>query len=267
MRFSIVVIILICQISTVFAEEFSDMLEALNIYYQQHPRQISQEFKALSTVIADKSLDKFICEGIHVHYVDSLTVIFCKPLNGSYGRDGLFIKSSEFPEGPPATRVLKTLISKESNTYYTIDFSPGMSVDPYFLLFENKEDSTHYIGNTPTCTDLYIPGDGFIYTAGHTDTMFDMRRMYHIENGKLIEIFQPFYYIGLETVSKEPITLFEDRTFKTKTVSIPAGTSITVLISVDNAYLILTSSGITGWIHIDYGGYNTPIRHLIFRGD
>ncbi len=271
MRFTIVVTILICQISTVLAEEPSDMLRALEIYYEEHPRQISLDLKALSTVVADERVTQHIREGIHVHYEDSLTVLFCERLDGAYAYLGKFYKSSEFDgtgfqEWNLATRVLKTRISKDSDTYYTIDFSPGMSVDPYFLFFENTGDSTRYIGNTSSCTDLYIPGDGFIYTAGHVNSMFDIRRKYHIENGKLVEISQPFYYVGLETVTKKPITLSADRTYKTETVSIPAGTSITILISVDNSYLILTSSGITGWVYID-SGYYTSIRHLIWRGD
>jgi hypothetical protein len=267
MRFLIMVSILIFQVSIAFAEEVYEMFEALDKYYEQHPRKISPDLKALSSVVADERVTKYLREGIHVHYVDSLTVLISKRLDGGYGINGKFITTSEFPEGPIATRVLKTHISKDSTTLYTIDFSPGMSVDPYFFIFEIKGDSTRYIGSTPFCTDIYFPGDGFIYTAGHVDSTFDMRRIYRIENGKLVEIPQPFYYVGLETVTKEPITLFADRSLKTGTVSIPAGNSLTVLINIENSYLILTSSGITGWIQIEYGGYYSPIKHLILRGD
>jgi len=96
--------------------------------------------------------------------------------------------------------------------------------------------------------------------------MFDMRRRYTIENDRLIKTPQPFYWVGLETVTTGPLALLSDQVQMTVADTLPAGTPITVLLNKDDFYLIRTPFGVTGWTAVK-NSYYTPIQHLIFRGD
>ncbi|MCF7886162.1 MAG: hypothetical protein K9M80_06685 [Candidatus Marinimicrobia bacterium] len=58
---------------------------------------------------------------------------------------------------------------------------------------------------------ISIPGDGNIYISGHTNNMFNKRRIYHLESNTLKEIKQPFYYVGQEGVLQKDITLYRDQ--------------------------------------------------------
>ena len=115
---------------------------------------------------------------------------------------------------------------------------------------------------------LIIPGNGSIYISGHTDNMFDTRKKFIYDGNKFNELIQPFYYVGLETFTIKPITLFSDTTLSNPVASLPENSEIEVLINRNDLYLIRTSFGLTGWLKIgpvspDY----SPIKGLYFAGD
>ena len=115
---------------------------------------------------------------------------------------------------------------------------------------------------------IYIPGDGFIYTSGHADSIFDTRRKYAIRFGKLEEIVQPMLYVGLETVTTGRITLTRTKGGADLVAVLDAGTPVTVLVNDGDDYLILTPQCITGWMRIpQIDRYRTPLRYLMYRGD
>lgn len=230
-------------------------------------RRVPPAFEALETVAVKGSYHP---EGVHVHYNPSLAEVQSVVLDGVYREDGKYFSAAEHPGAIEAMghseRVLITSLTPDTTKRYTIVFSPGLSADPYFLIFDVAGDSLCFCGRTTFCTDIYIPGDGYIYTSGHADSMFDVRRKYTIRDGGLVEIPQPMLYVGMETVTTKKITLTHDRGGTGAIAELDAGTSITVLVNDGDDYLVLTPQGITGWTRIPSGLY-TPIRYLMFRGD
>lgn len=253
---------------SLLAQDVGALFAALETHYKEHPPSFPPNLTSLATKTVSEQFG-----GIRIHYVENRAVLIDSFLGGQFDQNGGFHNSFGAGETAiPTTRILKTLIDNDSDSWYVFDFSPGPSGDPHFILHRVYEDSTVFLGRIP-CLDIFIPGDGTIYTAGHVNNMFDMRRLFTVESGgadiendRLTETPQPFYWVGLETVTTAPLALFSERLAAAPVDTLPAGTPITVLWNKDDFYLITTPFGVTGWAVVK-SSYYTPIQHLIFRGD
>jgi len=245
------------------AQEVSDLFASLDAHYREHPPVYPSEFSSLAVKTV---YDKYIPGGVQVHFNAAQSVIIDLDLKGSYSLKGNFWSEKESGGMEQTTRVLKTRIDNDFDDWYIIDFSPGMSLDPHFIIHRADVDSTVFLGKTNCCLHLFIPGDGFLYTAGHVNSMFDIRRRYTVEDGQLAEVPQTYYHVGLETVTTGSLRMSSDSEATTESIILPAGTPIKVLLNRGEFYLIAGPFGLTGWTHIG-SGYYTPIKHLVFRGD
>ncbi len=255
------VVFFLC-IHSLQSQEVSDLFAALDSHYREHPPSFPLNLTSLISIIVSQEYPG----GVRVHYFDPQTVVIDSSLGGSFGMNGKFFNAFESGNLDPTTRILKTRIDSNSEDKYIIDFTLGPSWDPHFIVHRVDGYSTAFMGKTGFCNNLFIPGDGFIYTTGHVNSMFDIRRRYAIQDDHLVETPQPFYRVGLETVTTGPLKLLSDPMSATILKILPAGTSITVLLNKDDLYLITTPFGLTGWAVIE-SPYYTPIQHLIFRGD
>jgi len=151
--------------------------------------------------------------------------------------------------------VLKTRIDQSIDKYYVIqwsqEFGPGNS---YMVYYEN--DPKNWLGGF-RADQVVIPGNGYIYTSCRDGEAFEIRRKFKIEDNKLIEIQQPFYYVGLKTRTLKPIELYNDLNWGIKIADIPANYEIEVLLAADKGeiqkktpFLIKTSFGLVGWADI-----------------
>ena len=250
--------------SAAHAQDVSDLFAALDVHYQEHPPVYPAAF---ATLAVKTVYDKDIPRSVQIHFDASQTVMIGRDLKGNYTDKGRFFDQEESAGMESTTRVLKTRIARNSPDWYVVDFSPGPSVDPHFIIHRVVGDSTVFLGKTACSLHLFIPGDGFLYTAGHVDNMFDMRRRYIIENGRLSETPQPYYSVGLETVTTGSLRLSSDPAGTDELMVLPSGTPVKVLLNKEKQYLIQGPFGLTGWTRIDSENYTTPIRHLIYRGD
>ena len=166
------------------------------------------------------------------------------------------------------TRLIKTKIDKEQDVSYIIDFSPGPSVDPMFIISRSLEPNLIKIG-VVSGLEIVLPGDGFFYVRGHTNNMFDERRKYSIRDNKIVEIEQPYYYVGLETTANSDITIYSDLTMEKSVAFLSENTKFTVLINKGDYYLIKTPFGLTGWTKVktEHRPQKMMINGLIYKGD
>ena len=164
-------------------------------------------------------------------------------------------------DSEPVVTVLKTRLDDKEKEIYTITFSPGMSDDPLFTIKKGDKEI-----NSFTALELVLPGNGSIYTSGHTNNMFDERRKYQLKDGKIKEAKQAFLYVGIKSKTNGPFQIFSDLNYSKPIATLPKGTEVEVLVNQGKNYLIRTPFGITGWWKYD-GGHSTPIDGLTYAGD
>lgn len=165
-------------------------------------------------------------------------------------------------------RVLKTKINADKSQFVTVDYSPGPSVDPGFLFHKNDGDSLIQLGYMIGGLKLYIPGNGYIYISGHSNNMFDERRKYKIEGHNIVEVKQPYYYVGIESKLKTDINLYSDINLRKQIGKLTKGSPVSVLINKDDFYLIKSSFGLVGWTKIELSLFpGKIIESIYFAGD
>lgn len=190
--------------------------------------------------------------------------------------------------------MVRTKLSGNDNTEYLVVFDWGMSDDYNFALYQMEKDTLlplQTLNPAGQITDayiwgkeIYLPGNGFFYTAGHVNNMFNQRSKWAVVNKLLTETPQPFYYVGLETKAKEAFAIYADTGLTQKVADIAAGGPLTVLLNLPQQqapnttedadgfhhyeyFLIKSEFGLTGWVKIDAYSMNSPIDGLFFAGD
>lgn len=195
-----------------------------------------------------------IDDTVTIYYDAALTEIINKDLT----EDG----------GETVYRVLKTKLNKKDDQYYTINYSAGASADPGFNFFKNTQDSLVDLNIGLGGLVLVIPGNGFIYVSGHVNNMFDVRRKYKIENDKLVEIEQPFYYVGIDAPLKKDLEIYYDEDLKKSLGSLAKGSPVSILLAKGENYLVKSSLGLVGWAKIPESLHpGEVVEGLYFAGD
>jgi hypothetical protein len=193
---------------------------------------------------------------VTISYDPRITQVIGKPLNAGPEHEG----------EPLVTRALRTRIDRAKSEEVFIDFDPGPSVDPSIVV--TRVGTEEPAGSIPGLR-FYIPGTGAIYASGHTNTMFDVRRKYVLQGDKLVEVKQPFYWVGLESKAKKNLVLYSGKDGKETVAHLPKGSALTVVLSEGESwYLIKTPFGLMGWLKIAGGSQEADtIEGLYFQGD
>ncbi len=153
-----------------------------------------------------------------------------------------------------------------------IVYSAGLSGDPSYSV----SDITGKILTSINCTDFYINDLGIIYTSGHTNNMFNQRRKFEIKKDTVLEVKQPYYYVGLKNKTLKPITLYKEKTGKEVIAQLPKNYTVEVLLAENTSdnfhshkyFLVKTEFGLVGWLRLtDYEGYDPVIEGLFYAGD
>jgi hypothetical protein len=170
-------------------------------------------------------------------------------------------------EGESSSIVAFVTFSASQELAICYGFCPG----PSFYIYDNKNPDL-YLGHINAQT-LYIPGNGFIYASGGEGS-FDAKRKYQILENEIVEIKQPFYYVGLKSTTLKPITIYQTKELKKKIAGLPVEYPIEVMLaerdftSTDDLYLVKTSFGLVGWARLKAGQYTEiDVKGLIYRGD
>lgn len=197
-------------------------------------------------------------DSILIHFDKSVTEVLKKqivkgdPLYDEYIGDGEWL-------------LIRTKLDKSKAETYVIGFSPGLSGDPVFgFLKENNGNLVNF--SQIYGLQLFVPSDGNIFVTGHTNNMFDQRKKYRLTNDTIIEVKQPYYYVGLKSSTKKPIQLYREKAQKQIVAFLPEKSEIEVIINDGEYYLIKTSFGLVGWWKLD-NMKSEEIEDLYFNGD
>jgi hypothetical protein len=93
-------------------------------------------------------------------------------------------------------------------------------------------------------------------------------KSYQLKNDSLIEVYQPYYFVGIESILIGNTNIYSDTNYSNIITSLMKGTSITVLINKNKQYLVKTPFGLVGWIKVrkdTVPGY--PIMEIYYKGD
>jgi hypothetical protein len=149
-------------------------------------------------------------------------------------------------------------------------FDAGPSDDPEFYI--SKKDGK-IIGRI-SALEFYIAENNIIYSAGHTNNMFNKRQKFQLLQDTLLEIKQPYYYVGLKSKTVSTLTLYKSKTGNEVLATLPKDYQVEILVceqNTDNSetlFLVKTEFGLVGWLRLkDKYTYDTPIEGLLFMGD
>ena len=154
----------------------------------------------------------------------------------------------------------------------TIVYSQGMSADPSFTITDSNDKRIKDF----SCLEFYINGSGTIYTSGHTNNMFDRRRKFQMQNDTIMEIIQPFNYVGLKGRTLKAITLYKDKIGNEIVAQLPKDYEIEILLAdgatpdfdLDTNFLVKTDFGLVGWLRLNEDDtYGAILKELYYAGD
>lgn len=167
---------------------------------------------------------------------------------------------------PEVTRVLSTRLNREADDRYFVDFDPGPSADPSFTISDEKTGKR--IGQIGA-NALVLPGNGFIYAIGRSNNMHEERQKFLLREGELVEVKQPYSYIGLDSKANVPITLTSGQGKGEVVANIPKGDSLQVVLRDEEYLLIKTQFGLVGWwkMNTDVTADSADIEGIYYAGD
>jgi len=169
------------------------------------------------------------------------------------------------PVGNDIIDLIITQIDRENPDKFLVKHWPGPSDDPIWMFYRFENADTVLAGKLGADV-VIIPGDGFVYTQGRTDREFNMHRKYRLVEEKLVEVKQPFYWVGIESQVARDVVLYSDTSMVDTVVQLYKGMEVTVLVNRGKFYLLKTSSGLTGWASIKNDDGRT-IPEIYFLGD
>lgn len=190
---------------------------------------------------------------------------FCGTLDK---KDPFYCSESSLVEGIVVARY-KTLMLKDS---IDILFDRGMSDDPEFSVYKKGQK----IMGRFSCVEFYINSSGVIYTSGHTNNMYNRKRKFQIQNDTIIEIKQPYNYVGLKGKTEKEIILYKDKEGADIVAQLPKGYEIEILLAdattkdynAELFYLVKTEFGLIGWLRLTGEDvYNGIVKGLYYAGD
>jgi hypothetical protein len=201
-------------------------------------------------------------EGIYIKYNTQFTEVFNQSISELSDSDPLRKNYSyEFND----IKLLKTRLQTDSSTEYFVVFSYGPSFDPVFKFY--RDDNLSEPAFSIYALKLYITGSA-IYSAGHTNNYFNMRRKFVVQQNKLVEVEQPFYYVGLKTKTLKPIKLSDNNGKVVATLTKDYNIEVLMYDAEQKKFLVSTEFGLTGWVFLkDVGTMPYPIDKLFYNGD
>jgi hypothetical protein len=193
------------------------------------------------------------------------------PFPGQVAYDAALAEVIDLPlpleEGAPEVRrMIATRLNRDAEARYLIDFDPGPSADPGFIITDQK--SGKVVGNIGA-ESLAIPGNGFIYATGRANRLHLEHQKFAIRNGKLEEVKQPFSYVGLQSKAKVELKLLAKKDGGELIATIPAGDALEVVLRDEEHLLVKTRFGLVGWWKMNTSVMpdNAEIEGIYYAGD
>lgn len=150
--------------------------------------------------------------------------------------------------------------------YHVLRCDSGGSDDPQCVFLTTQDANGKGVAIPGRL--FVIPGDGCVYSAGHTDNMFDTRAVHCLVDGELKPVAQPFNYAGLKSKTLKELTLYSDKTGAATVTKIGKGQFVEVVLQDGDWFLLRNRFGLTGWAKLatDTQGA-TEIDGFYYAGD
>lgn len=178
---------------------------------------------------------------------------------------------NEYPNIISEIILLETYI--DSSATVLIGFTEGISCDLTFNIYDSETfDRIGYALGT----QLIIPSNGYLYSQGHTNSEFNIQKKYVFQDNKVTELFPELYYVGLDSFTLNPISIYSDWELSNKIAELPTNYPIEVIAAKKPSpknwewkYLIKTPFGILGWceIEVNRDSLGGDIKGIYFKGD
>jgi hypothetical protein len=149
--------------------------------------------------------------------------------------------------------------------YLVLRCDSGGSNDPQCVLSASQDPEKPGVQIPGTL--FVIPGDGCVYSGGHTNNMFSARALHCRKNGELQPVTQPFSYAGFQSTALKSITLYADKQKSGIVTTIAPGDFVEVVLQADRMFLLRNRFGLTGWAELENSQQPTDIQGFFYNGD
>jgi len=150
--------------------------------------------------------------------------------------------------------------------YHVLRCDSGGSDDPQCVLSTTQDPNGPGVAIPGRL--FVIPGDGCVYSAGHTDNMFETRAAHCMVGTELKPVAQPFNYAGLKSKALKTLTLYSSKTDAAAVATIEKGQFVEVVLQDGDWYLLRNRFGLTGWAKLATDTQQaTEIEGFYYAGD
>jgi hypothetical protein len=154
---------------------------------------------------------------------------------------------------------------KPDQDYLVVRCDSGGSNDPQ-CVFSTSQDPAQEGVAIPGLL-FVIPGDGCVYSSGHTNNMFSARALHCLKEGVLQPVAQPFSYAGFQSKALRPLTLYADQRKSGIVTTIAQGDFVEVLLQDGDFFLLRDRFGLTGWVALEQSQQAVDIEGFFYNGD
>jgi hypothetical protein len=149
--------------------------------------------------------------------------------------------------------------------YLVLRCDSGGSNDPQCVLSASQDPEQEGVAIPGTL--FVIPGDGCVYSGGHTNNMFSARAVSCRQDGKLRPVAQPFSYAGFQSKALRKLALYADKQNSGIVTTIAAGAFVEVVLQDGDFFLLRDAFGLTGWAKLEQTQQATDIEGFFYNGD
>ena len=125
--------------------------------------------------------------GVFIYYNPKIAFIINKDITDYQGSQFFTVQVAE------------VYLSEQNKEKLIIEYCEGGSADPGFAIYMEQKAQFKRVSEYISGTNILISGDGKIYVWGHTNSFFNLRRVFYFFKNRIIEIEQPYYYVGLKS--------------------------------------------------------------------
>ena len=149
--------------------------------------------------------------------------------------------------------------------YLVLRCDSGGSNDPQCVLSASQDPEKEGVAIPGTL--FVMPGDGCVYSSGHTNNMFAARALHCLKDGKLQPVAQPFSYAGFRSKALRSLTLYADKQKSGIVTTIAPGGFVEVVLQDGDFFLLRDRFGLTGWAALEQAQQATDIEGFFYNGD
>jgi hypothetical protein len=160
---------------------------------------------------------------------------------------------------------LDVKLSAGDKDYLVLRCDSGGSNDPQCVFSASQDPEQPGVAIPGTL--FVIPGDGCVYSGGHTNNMFSARALTCRKDGKLQPVAQPFSFAGFQSKALRKLTLYADKQKSDIVTTIAPGGFVEVVLQDGDVFLLRDGFGLTGWATLEFSQQASDIEGFFYNGD